>query len=756
MSWSINIPVVSTLKLALGNAAHDQVLGNADLGGSKPIPIPGGQVSLGAALKASVELFNDPDDKDAHGIIGVAPKESDGSTVEPLYSPDGTACWLKYAAQLDAEATGQGPFPFVELSGGGTVQVLVTDYRQHTATQTLEAALGADAKSLRLPFLLGDVQALRPGDALSFQSALELKAGVKVSWSILSTSLASALAKRLAGRLVFDFNVEAGASIGGTVSLKDEFRLVFSRPTFDGPFRVSVRKATSDSAGTQVGVGVTLQYSSPLLAAILGAVDSRVQDALKLVEGLENNALTPVLLQVAGAVLKQLGFLKSSDLTLASIRAAYDELKAFVDSVVSGALKAAFTYEYVRSTEDSTLLELEVPADQLASAHGDFISGDLASIQGRVKNAWLKRYFHMKTVESERSWGLGLSWRDVNFATQEDRRKLKAVVQHASRDHRNGPRRYAFQGARSYSSAGLLYGGKTSSWGTDFSAQMPRYSLTPSADEFEFAFFAQRKVEDTLSKELIQSELDAATVWGILRPEDLVELVERFFRVAASGTQASSRLELRVDTDSFRKLLAKLGTEPVLERQAFARALARAMPRDSQPVRRNIDRREELYTPLWDAYLKDGGRDWTLDRARANVGYHLKTHAGADGASAAQWELSGRTGTFSDVLVQSSRYGGDIGGRPYGKVHAFWKDLLDKLSALNKAIQSETVIPENDATSVVQQAFVALDDLVCDDFRVAAFMGWLDLLGKRWGLEAGMQRSLTIQVGEQRFVTSHG
>lgn len=594
MSWSINIPVVSTLKLALGNAAHDQVLGNADLGGSKPIPIPGGQVSLGAALKASVELFNDPDDKDAHGIIGVAPKESDGSTVEPLYSPDGTACWLKYAAQLDAEATGQGPFPFVELSGGGTVQVLVTDYRQHTATQTLEAALGADAKSLRLPFLLGDVQALRPGDALSFQSALELKAGVKVSWSILSTSLASALAKRLAGRLVFDFNVEAGASIGGTVSLKDEFRLVFSRPTFDGPFRVSVRKATSDSAGTQVGVGVTLQYSSPLLAAILGAVDSRVQDALKLVEGLENNALTPVLLQVAGAVLKQLGFLKSSDLTLASIRAAYDELKAFVDSVVSGALKAAFTYEYVRSTEDSTLLELEVPADQLASAHGDFISGDLASIQGRVKNAWLKRYFHMKTVESERSWGLGLSWRDVNFATQEDRRKLKAVVQHASRDHRNGPRRYAFQGARSYSSAGLLYGGKTSSWGTDFSAQMPRYSLTPSADEFEFAFFAQRKVEDTLSKELIQSELDAATVWGILRPEDLVELVERFFRVAASGTQASSRLELRVDTDSFRKLLAKLGTEPVLERQAFARALARAMPRDSQPVRRNIDRREEL------------------------------------------------------------------------------------------------------------------------------------------------------------------
>ncbi|NOK08624.1 hypothetical protein [Corallococcus exercitus] len=755
MSWSIQIPAVNTLKLALGNAAHEQALGHAELNGHPAIPIQGGKVSLMGALKVPVELFNDRDDQDAYGIIGVPPKELDGSTAEPLFSPDGAACWLKYAAELSAEANGQGNFPFVELSGGGSLQVKVADYRHHAATKTLEDALGSDAKSLRLPFVLGDVQALQPGDALSFQTRVELKAGVKVSWSAISTSLVAALARRLAGQLVFELKAEAGASIGGTVSLQDEFRIVFSRPKDGGPFRVSVRKATSDAAAVHVSAGVSLNYASPLLASILAAADSKVQDAMKLVEGLEQGALTPALLQVAAALLKQLGFLKAAEPTLASVKAAYEELKDLVESVVSGALKAGFEYEYARSTEDATLLELEVPVQELAGAHGAFISGDLASIQHRVNDAWLRRYFHMKSVESQRVWGLGLGWRDVNFASQEDRRKLRSVVQHASRDHRQGPRRYAFLGARSYTSSGLLYG-KTSRWGLDFNAQMPRFSLTPSADEFDYSLFAQSEVEDGLSKDLIQRAVDAATVWGAVLPQDAPALVERLFRAAPAGTKTTTRLELRVDCPSFRRLLAKLGSEPVFERNAFARGLARALPRASQPVRASLQRREELYAPLWDAYLKDGAKDWTLDKARATVAYHLKTQAGADGFVASHWEQGGATGTFSDVLVQASRYGGDIGSRPYGKVYAFWKDLLDKLSALNKAIQLETVIAENDATSAVQQVFTALDDLVCDDFRVAAFVAWLDQLSVRWKLGSGVQRTLQVRVGDQEFVVSHG
>ncbi|MFB1484395.1 hypothetical protein [Corallococcus sp. RDP092CA] len=755
MSWSIHIPAVNTLKLALGNAAHEQALGNAELNGNKAIPIQGGQVSLTGAFKVPVELFNDRDDRDAHGIIGVPPKESDGSTVEPLFSPDGAACWLKYAAELSAEANGQGSFPFVELSGGGALQVQVADYRRHAATQTLEAALGSDVKSLRLPFVLGDVQALQPGDALSFQTRVALKTGVKASWSAISTTLVAALAKRLAGQLVFELKAEAGASIGGTVSLQDEFRLVFSRPEDGGSFRVSVRKATSDSAAAQVSAGVSLGYSSPLLASILGAVDSKAQDALKVVEGLEQGSLQPALLQLAAALLKQLGFLKSAEPTLASVTAAYEELKDFVESVVGGALKAGFEYEYARSTEDATLLELEVPEAELAGAHGALLSGDLASIQRRVDDAWTRRYFHMKSVESQRVWGLGLGWRDLDFASNEDRRKLKAVVQHASRDHRQGPRRFAFLGARSYTSSGVLYG-KTSRWGLDFSAQMPSFSLTPSADEFEYSLFAQSQVEDDLTKELIQRAVDGATVWGAVRPEDAPALVDRIFRAAPAGTKSATRLDLRVDNPSFRRLLVKLGSEPVFERNAFARALARALPRANQPVRASLQRREELYMPLWDAYLKDGGKDWTLDRAKASVAWHLKTQAGADGFVASHWEQSGATGTFSDVLVQSSRYGGDLGGRPYGKVYAFWRDLLDKLIALNKAIQSEAVIAENDSSSAVQQVFAALDDLLCDDFRVAAFVAWMDQLAIRWKLGSGVQRLLQVRVGAQEFVISHG
>jgi hypothetical protein len=755
MSWSINLPAVDTLELALGHAAHEQALGHAELNGSKPIPIPGGSVILGATLKVPVELFNDLDDKDAQGIIGVSAGEGDGTHVEPLFSPDGVACWLKYAAELNAQANGQGPFPFVELSGGGSLQVLVADYRQHTATQTLKAALGADVKALRLPFVLGDVRKLQPGDALSFQTRLELKAGVKVSWNAISTSLAAALAKRVAGQLVLELKAEAGASIGGTVSLQDEFRLIFSRPVDGGPFQVSVRKATSDAAAMNVSAGVTLDVSSPLLASLLGAVDAKVKDALGIVEALEKDALPPALLPVVSALLQQVGFLSKAVATLEEVKAGWAELKAFVETLVSGTLKAGFEYEYARSTEDTTLLVLEVPEAELAGAHGALVSGDLASIQRQVKDAWLKRYFHMKATDTQSTWGLGLGWRSVNLASSKDQRKLRSVVQHASRDHRKGPRRYAFLGARSYASGGVLYG-KDSSWRMDFSAQMPRYSLTPSADEFDYAFLAQQLVEDGLSKELVQQVVDAATVWGAVRPEEAAGLVERLYRSAAGGTKTSARLELRMDTTSFRKLLAKLGTEPVFERNAFARALARALPRASQSVRRSLQRREELYAPLWDDYLKNGAKDWTLEHARRSAEFYLKTRAGTDGHVASQWERSGSDGTLSFVLEKSSRYGGDVGGRPYGQIHAFWKDLTDKLAALNKAIQAETVIAEEDATSVMQQAFTALNDLACDSFRVAALVSWWDQLSERWSLDAGVQRSLVVQVGGQQFITSRG
>ncbi|MCY1030124.1 hypothetical protein OV207_01545 [Corallococcus sp. BB11-1] len=745
--------MANTLDLALGDAAHGQAVCSAEADVARAVPLPGGTASLTAALRVPIELFNGQEDADAHGIIGRPTGGSDGTEPEPLFTPDGAACWLKYAAELNAQASGEGSFPFVALSGSGVVNVLVADYRQHAPTRTLGDALRHDVKSLRLPFLLEDVQALVAGDALSFQTRIQLKAGLTLSWPAVTSTVVASLARRVGGQVALQLKAEVGASLSGEVKLEDELRLVFSRAKDGGAFHVSLRKAITSSVSAGMKVGVTLDVASPLLNALLGAVadTSQAQSVSRIVEGLDSGTLGAVLVPVATSLFGALGFKQELDGTLAAVKKVHTELKGLIEDGVSTALQAGFEYEYARTAQDATLMELEVPADALPGVHGALISGDLASIQRRTKDAWIRRYFHMRTTGMQRTRGFGLGWRDTFLVKVEDRKQLKAVTQHASRDHAHGPRRYAFQGSRSYQHEGWLAGNKVLQ-GIDFNAQMPAFSTRPAADAFDYAFFAQSRVEGSLS---LQELADQARVWGALRDDASAEPLSRLFQSVPRGTRVTARFELRLDSATFRKLLRKLGTDPEAERQAFAVALARALPRDSVASRESPAVRQKLYAPLWNTYLVQQGRGWTKEFITQSVGAHLKKQLGAGGLVAWNWEQSRHSGggptpgTFMGVMEGASKYGGDTGGQPYGNLFVIWQRLTHALQDLQQAIDARSPLPDDPEQSLIARAFDPLEDAGSNPFRLTATVAWFVELARRWGFREEVQPLLGLKVGEQ-------
>ncbi|MBN8230023.1 hypothetical protein JYK02_21140 [Corallococcus macrosporus] len=748
MSWSITIPAVTSLDSLLGDKTLAQALAQADCGLDKQVPLPGGSLSLAAALKVPIELFNDLEDKDAGGVIGKASAAVNSLELDPLFAPDDTACWLKYAAEFNAQASGSGTFPFVKLSGGGSINVLVTDYRQHPPTRSLKDALGADAKTLRLPFVLEDVRKLTPGDALSFQARIALNAGVTLSWPAVTSTVASVLALEVGGNAALQIKASMDASVGAALRIEDDLRLVFSRPQKDGPFRVSVRKATTRDATLGVKVSVELEASSPLLAAILsaGANSADAQRVTELVQKFESGTLDEPGVQLATRLLGALGFKPQLDNTLASVKAVYGKLRTAVQDGLRATLKAGFEYEYGRCSEDTTLIELELPAEAMAKVHDPLISGDLLRIQRETQDAWIRRYFHVRTTEKHNTLALWLG----PLANARHNTTKKYVVQHASRDHVHGPRRYAFQGARAYQHKGWLASGPVLQ-GFDFNAQMKDFSDRPTADAFEYSFFAQSQFEGTVP---LEDLVDIASVWGVLQgaPHDKLQ---QLYASAPGGSRVSVRLELRIPPGAFRTLLENIGTKGDVEAQLFANALARALPKENLDVRKTPALRERVYAPLWKQYLTDRAKDWDKQRILGSVEDWLKHLSPPAAIETRNWEKSTHAGggptprSFMGVMESASRYGGDLGGMPYGNVFVVWSTLTRQLKALQAAIHGRQVLPEDPADSVITDAFDALEDAGSNAFRLTATVAWFVELSKLWGFRTEVQAVCGVKVGKQ-------
>ncbi len=663
---------------------------NVALAPSPAFPVEA-QVKLSFEGKAGVFLFNAPGTVDPDGVLGAdGPGDPTVTDQLPLLlAPSPGRAWLKYTISARVRSgTGLEALGFCfDLRG----TVALADYRQHDSDRPLAEAVTEDLQGpARFAFHLDDVQALRPGEALSMRvgGALELSLEVKGA-DALAAGLGS-LVQLLVGVGLdppLGIQIPAGVRLRARIQVEDQFMLVFARD--HQGHRIALRKASMQQRSIAPSVGLRVLLD-PL--DVSGLVDL-VMAALPRPPAAE---LVPALRQ---------------------------QLEQRIEQVAQSRLTAGFGFEYARMEEQLDLLAVRASEAWLARHHGDFIRGRLQpvldSIRLGAEGVVLERFLDRRTLVTERSWGLTLGlgrW----AAGGRDYRRLSRVT----RTLIDGRQARAYTGLTGYD--GQL-GGSRVAWTAGLRATTRGFAAgsVPRLDEYRFALaLTWTCQEKRLAEDELQLLLDAAVLWNAVTQEDAARLAEQLR--PRLGQEVEAVVQLALDDEVMRAIMRRAATAPL---SAMAGPLAAAMPSwDRVPDRQNVYRRRELYSKLWAQYLADpqsSSERWSIE---AEHQLARQFEATALGRLERQYQIA-RPYTFAGLIELN---GGAATAEACGRFH-------QGLGALGQALDGGAADDQ-----LVARGLTAVSAMFEQSHHVRAAGVYLLDGARATGLVRYPQRSLTV------------
>jgi len=606
VDWTVVLAGIPDLPL--GNEALPLELAAARPSGVWPIEAGAASAAFGAGGEVRIEAFNALDDEDADGVLG-APAEAPSAPGEAALGPQlelaDDAAWLKY--RLAARPMAKGAARGLELAAGP--EAVLADYRCHNREENARAAVREDLAAPRLAVRAGDVLAMGPRDALVWRVRGELALRLTVGWAPLWRAALGAVARLLPPDRLLAAQASTGAAADFAVTLRDDFQVVFTRPE-PGRVRVAVQKieARGAAAGATLGLQVALDGGADLAAAAESAWAAVCGGPVGRIEKILKRASLEELGEAERALLEQLlerVRLGRTFRTLGAVARRWTALRGRVEAAVAAAAEAqaaaGFRYEYLRLHTGTTLFQAVLDDADFRACHPSLLHLDLApaleTARAHPERLALEQFLREDVRLARRAWGLAVTLGPWTAAGR-DVTERRAVVQ---RDGA-GRERVAVSIRRRYEAA---WGRRTAAWTADLSAEMPEFAAAhrPAADEFRFALRLQWEWgERKLARADLAEALDLAMVWGALTPAGAAEVAASLAAELAAREPAVMSVALELDDAALRALLPRLAAGGDA---AAARALARAMPRlERYAARREPDRREALYAPLWREYLR--------------------------------------------------------------------------------------------------------------------------------------------------------
>jgi hypothetical protein len=565
----------------------------------------GGSVGVTFTVEAggevSVSAFNVPTDRDPDLVLAPAdPGRPDDRAAQLELTPG--SCWLKVQHRAHAKLEGS-----TRVGGAGPhlaaeAPVTFSDYRLHDPGENAVQAVTRDLLNPRFAQRLEDVEALRPSEALAFQASGTLRAKVDVSWSDVLASGLGALAGIVGAASLLAVELPAEASVSGTVTLGDEFAVIFSRLA-DGRTRVTVKKAASRTFTAAADLGLSVELADPqqLELAVREAVTGLLGEDYATVRSLIDKASLAELSEVerwaAEALAARLGLgeaLNAFTVLRDKLRQIEGAVAEAVAELAAEKLTVGFAYEYSRLANGSTLLEVVLDAGSLATHHASLCARDLepviaAILEGRT-GLTLEGYLHRRTLERANGFGFTLGigpW----AARGRQRRALSRVID----EDIGGRLRVSCLGLGAYEGRWLT---NVAGWTVDLKADMRRFALAgaPRLSEFALGFhLAWHWRQESLSEDRLDEVLDAAVLWDVFDVDHAADLRRRL--APAVGRTSDLTVQLRFDDRPFRAVLPAMAAGRDAD---FAAALGAAMPRRTgSQGRGDPARRRELYAPLW-------------------------------------------------------------------------------------------------------------------------------------------------------------
>lgn len=728
------LPLIPSKPLSAGDLALE--LAQVQVDQAPSLGIDGVSFVIGAQALLRIDAYNSPTDHDEDGVFGASAASADPLHPGPQLVADGQHAWLKYRVEAGVKASAGADVSFLAANASAGYTVVFADYHAHPLTQSTLDAVADDLRQLRFAVRATDFDRLGIGDALAYQVRGNLKASLTMKWSDVFAGNLGGLLGWLGGGALLGIETSLKATFAASVSVEDDFVLVFSRPVA-GRIRVALRKAVSRdrSVNAALDVGVQFQNQAAVKSALQAAVEAVAGQPLGVVDDLL--AKTDLAQLDEGqqarlrALLQRLG-LGALDEGLATIRkrwqALKDKLEASVEALAKAKVGAGFRYEYLRTTSDATLLQALLADDDARRFHAALVKADLAAVVPSLPPRALENYLRETSDVRTQALGFTLGIGKWSF-TGKDKKRLEAVVQERRPSDAPGTKsfRVAYAGLRDYTGTDPF--GNVRRWSVDFKADTARFVEAPKAADLDYGLhLLLAREERQLSRDDLRDVIDEALVWQVVEEADEDDLLRALNDAVVAKARAEVQLELRLDAKAFRALL------PLLAQggdTAMAAACGCAMPFVSNfKALQQPRERQRLYAALWLRYLGDEGLDNpTLAGATARaflakdaLGKQLAPFEG--GLGAASW-------TFRRHVEL------------YDRTRAAWRSHTRGLAELQDAIthgRGHDVFP-----SVFEQA----EDLWQQSFHVRALGAYVAGLARAVGVFDQLERSLTLTLPER-------
>ncbi len=578
---------------------------------SYPVTLPEVTFSFGAGAAMEVTLFNDEDDKDDNAFI--ATKNT------PIVLNTATDAYLKYANIVSAKANEQVTLADIgfnlNLSVSGCAKSVY--YRRHPNTQLVRDAFAADLKQFRTIFKFEDVAGLEVNDGLGFIVNGTLSCDVKVSWSdILSTGI-TAVSNLLPLPVTLDISLLPSVTAEFTVTVTDDFAYLLKKQAGD-QYLVSITKKKSTAATAALGASIGVEFADPTtigqqVAAIcdkviLSLLGNTLVEINTAIESYLKGEHSPIVEKLFS--LFQLDKLPQPiDLLKAKLQQLEQDAAGVITKLATDSISFSFSWSYSRIEEDKQLLSVLIAGSDLKNYHSDLLRFKTGKLLQDLRNATIPftliSYLDQHVLTISRSWGFGLTVFDFTILTSKDYEESKNTIQ---TDLKGTNSKIQLDRTKGYKWH-LLKG--AGSWMGQFSATMPDFQPVCTLDKFGYTMSLDTLLKDpNVGEKDLRGYLADAVTWGAVNECDVDKLVQKY--ALLEGKEVIVETKLIFPDNVLRAMFSQVAADGwgSANKKQLSRAMAAAMTWLPEfRSRAVLDDRQDVYAPLWAAFLEDPEQD---------------------------------------------------------------------------------------------------------------------------------------------------
>ena len=631
--------VLSQKKLSDPEAVQEPISYSLQPFSVKTTEIP--SLTLVASLNAQheIQLFNNlAEDTDQDGFVG-----SGDQAIVPF---DATSPVLKYKTSLEVNASAKLDTGGLNLGINAGTKVFHFAYLKHPANTTVQAAILSDFKSFPFIFSVDRVKNLQPGEALAFNAYASFGLTLDFDPADLLSAGVSALSKYIAQNQTFSMNINATGSLGVSFSATDNFELIFTKNT-DSTYNVRVKKSKTNNNKISAGLQISAAFNNPSKVSTL--IDSKMDDLLNAATNLtkaKREEVTNILTTVADG---NVPFAKLNDVEKLLIEAlaqrlnipnfaqealskAQDLLNKIADiknniqqeviEVAKQQFTAGFSFEYSNISQDDVLIEATLTENGLEQTHKSLIlmsTEKLLSEAASGNDVTLSKYLRTQSTNRRRAWGFAFGLGNYKIGGSDSKTFNSEInIQYNNQNQTEKTFKINYQVARGYQEKGSL-GGNSIQWLGAVNAQMSKFELKPTMDQFAYNItldfdHLEKKIKSS-DKTTLLSLLDKASAWDIINDNELDSQATTLLGELTKAGDASDvtfSFKLNITPEGFNYIksswLYLLRTNPTANLVALSQAFGSNMPYlAGYPYRDTLDKKTDLYGQVWQAYFANEG-----------------------------------------------------------------------------------------------------------------------------------------------------